>query len=622
MIFVANESLNQSLRFLRQAQVLGPVLSGFPLFRGLEASELDAVVSAAVVSACPRGAVLLDPAESATTFAVVLRGRAEVQAIHVNGSARALGKLGPGDHYGELGLLTGAPSGTRVLAATDVLLLQISQAAFERLFRQVPAFAEQLGRALGLHIVSSSAGRIRNTVPTVVGIAGPSRRSGTLLGALRHGLTERGAPHAIVHAASTRSVDADTAILSDARAASVQRIAELRATNDIVLLVSEPEQELRPEDPLLSACEELWWIVEPGLAQAAFRSLALLLERKRALHGRIRLVWSLHEGEQPVAGARPDGLLGAEYRLILSADGVPATRRQRLSLRRIVGALEGLRIGLALGGGGARGLSHCGVLKVLEEEGIAIDRIVGTSIGALVGMNYAAGTPPDEVAAEIAREAQAPWWLRRLPKGRYLNFARKARTGAFERSLRAVYGKLDFDHLDFPLHVVVSDLTRAEVVVRERGDCIDGVIESINLPPFARPIVRDGRMLVDGGILNNLPTDVLLAQEVEVALAVDVLGGAAESEHEIGGRGGSGHAARPPGVFETMLRVAEVQHTRLSSYGAGAADLLLHIHTGSVGLADFDLERAPEIVALGEVAARTSIASIRGLLPSRWRGRG
>jgi predicted acylesterase/phospholipase RssA len=157
---------------------------------------------------------------------------------------------------------------------------------------------------------------------------------------------------------------------------------------------------------------------------------------------------------------------------------------------------------------------------------------------------------------------------------------------------------------------VASDLLQGEQVVRESRDCVDAVIESINLPIFSRPILRDGRALVDGGVLNNLPSDLLLAQQIETVVAVDVLSSNGESPAE----------PRPIGMLESLLRIAELQHERLTAQSAGQADLLLRVDAGRFSLTDFSLAPAKEIAALGESAARRAIARLRSLVPPRWRG--
>jgi predicted acylesterase/phospholipase RssA/CRP-like cAMP-binding protein len=609
---------SHSFALLQSSTVLGRLLQGYPLFRGVGEDEIQRVVQIGRVVSRPRGEVLAREGQVLEQLFVLLRGRVEIAAVLPKGTVRPLGEIGPGEPYGELGLLTGDKLSTRATASTDVVLLELERAQFEALFRRIPAFGENLFRRLGQRMSATHASRPRRPERGVLGIGGPSARAPELLRALGWGLASRGAAFAVLASEGASAVGIDGGsieTLSPGDSASadgvVRRIAELRAARDIVLLLFEPGLEARHTDPRLVPCEELWWVVDPACAAAGLPVLADLLARRKTLQGRTRLIWALREGERPLLDPRPPNLLSPEFRVFLPASGAPSSRREKASIRRVVGDLEGLRVGLALGGGGSRGFAHCGVLKVLEEEGIAVDRIAGTSMGALVGLTYAAGTPPDQIVEEIAREARVPLALRFVPQGRYLSFWLKARTGAFERSIRETYGRIRFEELDFPLQTVTADLIRGEPVVRESGDCVDAVIESINLPVFSRPILRDGRALVDGGILNNLPTDLLLAHEIEAVIGVDVLSSGADAA-------GNGDPRRP-GMLEALLRVAEIQHERLTALGAGQADLLLRVDAGRFAMTDFSPENARRIAELGDAAARAAVESLRELVPARWR---
>jgi predicted acylesterase/phospholipase RssA len=164
---------------------------------------------------------------------------------------------------------------------------------------------------------------------------------------------------------------------------------------------------------------------------------------------------------------------------------------------------------------------------------------------------------------------------------------------------------------------VTSDLVRGEAVVREQGDCVDAVIESITLPMFAQPLLREGRALVDGGLLNNLPTDLLIAQQMEVVIGVDVFSSAVTFDLHDRPSG----KLRRPGVMELLLRIAEIQHERVSSLGAMQADLLLQVDVGRFALLDFAPARARALAAEGERAAEENVEKLRSLLPATWRGR-
>src|SRR5262245_23349029 len=157
------------------------------------------------------------------------------------------------------------------------------------------------------------------------------------------------------------------------------------------------------------------------------------------------------------------------------------------------------RIGLALGGGMARGTAHIGVLRELEKNNIPVDLIAGTSVGSLIGGAYAAGMTVDEIE-KLA--LQIRWSsLGRLSVSR-LGFNSNARTEEYVRSVFPVH---EFDKLRIPLGVVATDLQEGRLVVFMEGDLALAIRASCAVPIFYTPVLVNGRMMVDGGIVGHLP---------------------------------------------------------------------------------------------------------------------
>ncbi|MFZ2490597.1 MAG: patatin-like phospholipase family protein [Thermoanaerobaculia bacterium] len=208
------------------------------------------------------------------------------------------------------------------------------------------------------------------------------------------------------------------------------------------------------------------------------------------------------------------------------------------------------KIGLALGGGGARGCAHVGVLRALEELKIPVDYIAGTSIGAVVGGLYASGLTSaeidriltttdwadifedrssfkhlpyrrkeDEIRYLTAFEAGLKRGRLRLPtglrSGQKFNFV-------LQSALIPVSAVDDFSKLPIPFKAVAADLETGERVVLDRGDLAQAIRASIGIPGVLSPIERDGRMLVDGGIADNVPVDLVRAMGADIVIAVDV----------------------------------------------------------------------------------------------------
>ncbi len=189
-----------------------------------------------------------------------------------------------------------------------------------------------------------------------------------------------------------------------------------------------------------------------------------------------------------------------------------------MMLERISEALTP-RLGVALSGGGARGLAHLGVLKALEEAGFRIDYLAGTSMGALVAAGYALGYSPDELAALAVDLSQRRNLFRIADVALDRGLLRGERLHAL--LLELTHGAT-FADLRLPLTVVAVDLESGEEVHFTQGRLADALRASISLPGLLAPLEWEGRRLVDGGLLNDLPVDVVRQMGADVVLAVDV----------------------------------------------------------------------------------------------------
>lgn len=212
---------------------------------------------------------------------------------------------------------------------------------------------------------------------------------------------------------------------------------------------------------------------------------------------------------------------------------------QNLPVRRTRPLPAHPRIALALGGGGARGLAHILMLEVFDELGLRPSVIAGTSIGALFGAAYAAG-----LSARDIRNLAEETLRSRFDLVRQLFAARAAPTQKFMRWLPVrsslldagtlldlVMPKgmpLDFERLEIPLRVVATDLGARDAVVFSTGALKPAIAASISIPVVFSPVVWQGRTLVDGGLVNPLPFD-LVADDADITVAIDVSGAAAQA---------------------------------------------------------------------------------------------
>jgi len=295
----------------------------------------------------------------------------------------------------------------------------------------------------------------------------------------------------------------------------------------------------------------------------------------------------------------------------------------------VVAADSAPRVGLVLSGGGARGAAHIGVLKVLEEQRIPIHAIAGTSMGAVVGGLYASGLSAAEIAALIDSDEWRAAFTEPAPRDR-LSFRRKSedqnflvkfplgiKSGSFRlpkalvsgqrvsQALRRVTfpvaGRAQFDQLPIPFRAVATDLETGDAVVLSGGDLVDAMRASLAAPGLFAPVEIDGRLLVDGGLANNLPVDVAQAMGVDVLIVVDV-----------------GFPLRKRDTLDSVTTISnqmlsilirrgsDVQRARL-----GAGDILLSPDLGEAS--SFDFAIIPQATHLGESAARAALSRLSAL---------
>jgi NTE family protein len=276
------------------------------------------------------------------------------------------------------------------------------------------------------------------------------------------------------------------------------------------------------------------------------------------------------------------------------------------------------RVALALSGGGARGGAHIGVLKVLEEQRVPIDIIVGTSSGAIVGAAYASGTPLAEIEKEMKTLSTATIFrdlsrddvpLRRkaddainyigpelglgpagleLPKGAVAGVALEA----VLRRLTVRQRDSDFDELPIRFRAIATDVATSEMVVLDHGSLSSVVRASMAIPAVVTPVEIDGRLLVDGGVVRNLPIDVARRLGAQVVIAVNI-GTPLLERREI---------TSLLSVSDQLTRILTVNNVNQSLKELTDDDVLITPELGTVAMADFD--RLADAAAAGEAAAR------------------
>ncbi|MBI2479107.1 MAG: patatin-like phospholipase family protein, partial [Planctomycetia bacterium] len=366
-----------------------------------------------------------------------------------------------------MAMLTGGQRAVTMTAVTDSELWELKQDAFQRLLFSVPGLAANVCRTLGYRLRRETTGRSARSPTQVVGLVNTTPRTRDLWPRLAKALAADGdslvvlTEHALPQAADVPyfvekipppSPDSD-------RAAWVQqRLARVPQRGHVLLNVA-AEASSNDLARVTSQCEQIWWLVEPASAETAIERLQGLVAAQPRLASRIHIVWILREHDSSIPFSTPTlAIARPDFKVVLDNRRDNPSRDQRRGVSRLVRQIHGTRVGLALGGGGARGLAHLGVLRALEREEIYFDLIAGTSIGALMALPYACGWDLDHAIAAFRHDLTPGWFFRRLPQGKHWFMLFNFRTRGWESMLRRHFGDVRLEQLSIPLSTVAVDL--------------------------------------------------------------------------------------------------------------------------------------------------------------------
>ena len=280
-------------------------------------------------------------------------------------------------------------------------------------------------------------------------------------------------------------------------------------------------------------------------------------------------------------------------------------------VERIIHYLRGVQIGLALGGGAARGMAHLGVLKALEQHGIYADMLAGTSAGALFGGPYAAGVDPEISPGCFKEDLRPSWFFRRLPSGGTWYLLYKYRFRRFDPMLRKYLDNLRMEQLVIPVMMISVDLVEGTPLIRDGGDATHKILESINLPPLSLPIIQSERALVDGGLLNNVPANALIAKGCNFVIASTVTAKLEQDFMGIRSKKSLG-MSKYMTTIQVMMRQSMIQSYSMNEMCVEPADFVIAPDVTSFDIADFT--RADEMAVIGEKTTNTSIHQLKAML--------
>ncbi len=523
----------------------GPVttLATVPIFAGLSQETLNALEGSASRRRILAGETLFRQGEAADEMFVVARGRLQVVIDGQDGET-VLNELGPGAAVGELALLTGASRSASVHAIRDSELIVLPGSSFARQLTRDPALAAGIARMLASQLQTRGGLPLQESPPTLFVV---------------------------------RGLGTDVPVVAFAGSLA----AALEAFGSIVTLSGGTAEDIEAAEARYARVV----LLDDGRDQAWSQTCGRQADRTLL----VAIAGSVVAGPQPEAELVLLGpFAGEDLRRLLDTVGPRAYHRlasTELSdpgIGRLARRLVRRSLGVVLSGGGARGFAHIGVLEVLEAEGITVDRYGGCSMGALIAAMAAAGWSPAMIRDRCHEEL-----VRRSPFNDYTvpRFA-LIRSRKAQRMLDRMFGEMTIEELARPLFTVSADLLSSRIVVHRRGSVLEAVGASMSIPGLAAPISRGGRLLVDGGVLNNLPVDAMVETGEGPVLAVDVIRRVTHA--------GEGEPA-VPSIMETLSRATVLGSVERAEANRSLATMVVTPDVQDVPLRDFRaLDRAIE----------------------------
>jgi len=485
---------------------------------GVPAEDSPAVLDALQPVLCRGGEWLFRQGDPGDALYLLARGRLQVWITateHGEQSETMVAELGPGETVGEIGLLSGGKRSAGIRAVRDSLLLRMDAAAFDRLGGERPQLIRQLAGGIAERLRQRTGGpsASRRSLRTIAILPLDEQGHATALAEQLGAALGQHGPTLVLSAERLAALGAPPVPSAGDGAASAAMTEWLAAVEDdhrFVLLVAEAGDSAWSRLALRHADVILLTAAASGDSGLRPWELALLGDEHDPV-ARRALLLTHHGSPAMLAGtARWLRERPLAWHLHLRA-GVAD------DLQRLARVLAGTANGIVLGGGAARGFAHLGVYQALREAGITVDWVGGASIGAVMGIAMARALEP-AAARDMIREA----FVGGKPFGDYTLPVVSLLRGRRLDRLIARHLSEDIEDLPIPYFCVTSNLGSGRPQVHARGPLGPALRASVSLPGIFPPAVIDGQLAVDGGIVDNLPVDLMRGQPVGRVIAVDL----------------------------------------------------------------------------------------------------
>lgn len=596
---------------LRRVQLVGILTQ---LFGEMDATTLHEFQEQLTWRHLANGEVLFEQGESGHTMYIVVNGRLQITFRERDGRERSLGEVGPGETVGEFALLTDEPRSAQVRAIRESNVVELTRPMFERLMPRFPQAMLEITRIiirrrqLALRVTSHAEAPLALSLAILPtgGVSAESfahRLAGYLQG---YGLT--------------RVWTADSFDEAFGRPGAAQMTADDPIYPVLTGWMTEQERHYR----------HLLYVAD-GSADGSWSAWT-----QRCLDQADRLLLVARPDDNPQPGAGEAALPGQTRRdLVLfhpAGTVLPrgtaawlqprqitahyhVTEDHPAQWQRLARRLTGRSVGLVLSGGAARGMAHIGVIHALEEMGLPVDYVGGTSIGALIGGAWVMRNDYEGLT-QLAERFANPRELFDYT----LPFTSVMASHKLTRVLQDIFGETLIEEMWRPFFAVATNLSTAEPVIQDRGQLWQAIRASSALPPVFSPLLNEERqVLVDGGVMNNFPVEIMVGRtEGGPVVGVNVnphrerpgkydFGDSISGWQVLRGRIlPFGKKLRVPSLVGSMMRTMEINTVYHNKETQKLAALLIEPDVKQFGILDFGAYRA--LIDIGYTAAREALA--------------
>jgi NTE family protein len=633
-------------------------LRHIPLFGVLDPGGLADLAAVCVEVTYHGGDTVCRAGEEGDTLFVVLSGQLEVWGGP--DGERVINRLGPGEVVGEMALLSGGKRAATVTASRTSQLLALSRATFERHLLPNPKMIEYFSRLLCQRLATMARGEVAARTTTTIqvraedGLKGRSFVASALAGLLgaqaaRDAVVVRGtkgsgrrnlptlrelsrAPEESIRGAL--EAEGGAAVLRIGLGTSGDQRGQVESAGRLVTKLADAfpfvvlDLGVDP-GPLADAAAEVADVVVEIVDQARTRA-----PRARGGQRVLEVVNLYNTGSRPiplnhcepfVLPAAADQLdLGpsALAQLVCERPELPIARPLHRLARKILGA----SVGLALGGGAAFGIAHLGVLKVLEDNGVPIDLLAGCSMGSIIALGYGAGLHAAdmiEIANRIGTKTTTAWAMMDISITRPSFLTGDRLVEIFSPLTGPV---TDFEQLALPCRAVATDIDTGERVTIGEGRIDTAFRASSAVPMLWSPVKVDGRVLVDGGVADPVPAEVVHEMGADLCIAINVVPQLRRGvdtmlsrlyrrftainplSYLAGSRG-------MPSTFDLVMNSMQTLQYELGNFKAISADV--RINPDCSGFTWIEFYRPRELIERGAEAAERALPDIKRLLAAR-----